>query len=290
MRNLIALLLCVALLPARAQTAETGSEQRSLLWKVSGNGLSQPSYLYGTIHLLCKSDNCFTPAALAAFKNTRQLYLEINMDDPQLMTKMQQLLLMPEGYSFKKLFKANDYKKLEQFFKDSVGYSLSLFDKMKPMAVLSILTQKFVPCTETVACEQELAKMAKAQQKPMNGLERLEDQVAVFDSIPDKAEAASLLKMVSEMGKEREQFRKLTIAYEQQDIHELYQQIQQSAEIAPFRDVLLDKRNANWIPVMKQQMQQTPTFFACGAGHLGGPKGVIQLLRQAGYKVEAIRQ
>jgi uncharacterized protein YbaP (TraB family) len=289
MRNLIALLLCIALLPAYAQHVQTGGGQRSLLWKISGNGLPQPSYLYGTVHLLCKGQSCFTPAVDAAFKSTRQLFLEVNMDNPELLANMQQLLMMPEGYSFKNLYQPDDYKKLDQFFKDSVGYSLSLFDKMKPMAILGLLMQQFVPCKETVSCEQELVKMAKAQQKQLNGLERLEDQIAIFDSIPDKDEAAGILKMVTGLTHEREQFQKLVKAYQQQDIEALYQQIQQSPEIAPFKNILLDNRNASWIPVMRRHMQQTPTFFACGAGHLAGPEGVIQLLRNEGYKVEAVR-
>jgi len=36
-------------------------------------------------------------------------------------------------------------------------------------------------------------------------------------------------------------------------------------------------------------MKDKSTFFAVGAGHLGGPKGVINLLKSAGYKVKAVK-
>ena len=58
--------------------------------------------------------------------------------------------------------------------------------------------------------------------------------------------------------------------------------------MAPYEELLLVRRNENWIPVMERIMREGSAFFAVGAGHLGGPKGVVNLLRQAGYTVEPV--
>jgi uncharacterized protein YbaP (TraB family) len=61
------------------------------------------------------------------------------------------------------------------------------------------------------------------------------------------------------------------------------------AESEGFEEELLDKRNAAWIPVIEKAAREKATFFAFGAGHLGGDKGVINLLRRSGYTVRPLR-
>ena len=58
---------------------------------------------------------------------------------------------------------------------------------------------------------------------------------------------------------------------------------------ADFENDLLVTRNQNWIPKIQQITKEKPTFFAVGAGHLGGKKGVIALLRDAGFTVKAVK-
>jgi hypothetical protein len=77
--------------------------------------------------------------------------------------------------------------------------------------------------------------------------------------------------------------------YKDQDIEGMQRQASEDPEIAGFEQILLINRNRNWIPVMERMMAEKPTFFAVGAGHLGGANGVLQLLKTAGYTVEPIR-
>jgi uncharacterized protein YbaP (TraB family) len=62
--------------------------ENSLLWEVSGNGLSKPSYLYGTIHMICGSDYFLSDKTKKAFEASEKLVLEIDMSDPKEMTEM----------------------------------------------------------------------------------------------------------------------------------------------------------------------------------------------------------
>ena len=63
----------------------------------------------------------------------------------------------------------------------------------------------------------------------------------------------------------------------------------QDPTIGGFADILLYDRNANWVKKLQQLMPENSLVIAVGAGHLPGKKGVLNLLREAGYKVEPIK-
>lgn len=79
-------------------------------------------------------------------------------------------------------------------------------------------------------------------------------------------------------------------AYHQQNAEALYRYIMSSPDIAGSEETLLFNRNRKWVPVMEQAMQKEKIFFAVGAGHLGGPQGLINLLREKGYTITGIRE
>ncbi|WPQ66133.1 TraB/GumN family protein [Chitinophaga sancti] len=263
-------------------------DSSSLLWKISGHGLSKPSYLFGTIHMLCTDDLPFSVAIGKAMKETKAFYMEFNMDDTEAMTRIAGEMMMPEGYSFKALLSPEDYTILSDYFRDSVGTSLQLLDKMKPMLIMSMLLEKTATCPNPVSCENMLLLLAKDQGLTIHGLENAEDQIAIFDSIPDKEEAASLVKQVKDMAASRTEYQQLLDAYYKADLNQLLGLILQEEDVVRYKKLMLDDRNNNWIPVITKQIQQTPSFFAFGAGHLAGKGGVIALLRKAGYKVEPV--
>lgn len=266
----------------------TAKDSSSLLWKVSGKGLTQPSYLFGTIHMICSEDLPFSVSIVNAMKETKAFYMEFNMDDTLAMMRIATEMILPPPYSFKALLSPADYTLLNNYFRDSIGVPLQTMDNMKPMVLMSMLMEKTVSCPEPVSCESMLMLLAKDQGMSIHGLEKAEDEMAVFDSIPDQEEAEMLVKTVKDLASSREDYQQLITAYYAADIEQLFELITQEEDISRYQTLLLDQRNQHWIPVITQQIQHTPSFFAFGAGHLGGPKGVISLLRAAGYTVEPV--
>ena len=263
-------------------------KENSLLWEISGNGLQQPSYLYGTIHLICKDDYFMSNVVKQKFSSAQQVFLEMDMDDPKMQMKMMKLAALPSGQSLKKIF-GDSFPMVDSFFKEKAGMGLIVFNGFKPMMVMSMLTLKMLPCTETESYENNFIALAKEQKKDIQGLETIEDQMQVFDNIPDSIEAANIIKMVKEFNEQSKQFADMVKVYKQQNIQELFQQIHSSPDLMNAQDDLLTKRNKNWIPVMENAMKQGSGFFAVGAGHLGGDIGLITLLRKAGYKVTPVK-
>jgi uncharacterized protein len=289
MRLLILLLLPACLFSACRTTRNQAPElkpvqENALLWEISGKGMPAPSYLFGTIHMICPEDFRMSDSTTAVFGRTGKLYLEIDMDDPAMALKTMQLAMMKEG-SLKDLMSAEDYAALNRFMTDSMKMPLAMFNKMKPFTLMSLLYTKILPCPTPKSYEQQFMAMAAGQKKEVLGLERLEDQFAVFDQIPDSAEARMILSMIRDFDAQRAEFARMVDAYKKQDLAALSRMMESSPDMKGFEEILLYRRNRNWIPVMESAMATSPCFFAVGAGHLPGPEGVISLLRKAGYRV-----
>jgi uncharacterized protein YbaP (TraB family) len=287
MKKLSAILIGIFILCGNLVQGQQQATEKSLLWEITGPGLSAPSFLYGTIHMICPADYSMSETIKNSFAKSNSLFLEIDMDDPSMNMKTLQLSMMKTG-SLKELMSDKEYAELEKFMKDSIGMPLMMFNKMKPFTLLSIMYMKVLPCTGMESYEQNFMEMAKSQKKEVYGLEKLEDQFAVFDKIPDSAEIKMILDMTRNFSDQKKEFSKMTESYKAKDLDALGNAISASPDIAGFEDILLVNRNRNWIPIMETAMKKEPTFFAVGAGHLPGKEGVIELLRNAGYTVKAI--
>ncbi|HRP57366.1 TraB/GumN family protein, partial [Agriterribacter sp.] len=162
-----------------AVTAQTDGNN-TLLWEISGNGISGASYLYGTMHMICADDFAISEQLKEKFKASQKVYLEVDMDDPAMNMKMMQLSML-QGKKLSDIFSDSDYHKLNIFFRDTIGMPLTLLNTMKPFILFSILTQKTLPCSEQESYELTFIEMAKAQNKDVLGLETIEEQMKIFD-------------------------------------------------------------------------------------------------------------
>ncbi len=268
---------------------KTNEDDNTLLWEISGNGLSSPSYLFGTFHMLCKKDISFSNNLKQAVKNANEIYLEMDMDDPATLFGGLMLMNMKQGKRLKDLYTPEDYKRVEAFFKDSLQTPLTLFQTMKPYFLVALLYPKMMPCRSVSGIEEELMKLAKENKKEIRGLETMAFQASIFDSIPYEKQAAELLKTIDSMAMSRQYFDSMLIAYKNQrlnDIEMLFSKNEFGME--EDQDILLDNRNKNWVGQLKDIMKKGSVFTAVGAGHLVGKMGLIALLRKEGYIVRPL--
>ena len=265
-------------------------EEKSLLYEISGNGLSQPSYLYGTIHIICKEDFVMTEATKQKFSETQQVYLEVDMDDPKMMPEMMKSMYMTDGSTIKNLLSEPDYQKVSQFFKDTLKMNIATMDKMKPFVLGSMSITKLLSCP-TQSYEETFMKMAKIENKEILGLETVQDQFGAMDKMGMKKQADMMLvKLVENWTDGKQEFKQLVTDYKNQDVEALLEDMSKSKTMDEgFEENLLTTRNQNWIAKIQKITKEKPTFFAVGAGHLGGKKGVITLLRNEGFTVKAVK-
>ncbi|HEY1019463.1 MAG TPA: TraB/GumN family protein [Sediminibacterium sp.] len=261
----------------------------SLLWEVSGNGLQQPSYLFGTFHLLCKGDFTVTPELENKLRASKQFYGELKMDDPGLLQASMLSKLMMQGHTLQSLIGETDYSNVSEKFQSITGMPITLFNTFKPFLSLSMLVQKGADCPDKVQPETEFVTVAKRLQLPVLGLETVEDQLNAIDKEPLDSQVLSLKKTILNFDSVKLVMSKMMAVYQLRDIDSLQQFITSSGGNEMFTTEMINKRNANWIPVMQSAMKSLPSFFAVGAGHLGGTAGLISLLRKEGYRVTPLK-
>ena len=263
--------------------------ENALLWKISGNGLAKPSYLFGTIHITC--DATLDKDVKAALDATTQLYLELDMDDPNLQAEMMGGMMMKDGKKMSTLANEADLATVDVFLQKNLGMSVKMVDAFKPALVSTFLYAKMLDCPMQ-SFEGELMKASAEQKEQVFGLEEVKDQLALFDAIPYDKQMQELVKTAKgNMVKDKAEFTEMMEVYKSKDITAMLAFMEKSENkmYAEFKDVMLDNRNKNWIPKIEAVAKQTPTFFGVGAAHLAGDNGVIKLLRKKGYKVEAIK-
>jgi len=263
--------------------------ENSLLWEIKANDKSKPSYLFGTIHLICPTDFSLSDSLKSAIKKTDQVALEVDMDDPGMMATMMKSMNMSDGNELKKLVTEPEYAKLTQFYKDSVGVGIAMFEKVKPFVLMGPLFNAVLAC-QPQSYEMSLVELAGKQKAEVIGLETIEEQMALFDSIPYKNQVKIILTMIDSLPQARKEFKELVELYKSQKINDLYNMTLKSEfDLDGNEEVLLFARNQKWISRIQKIMTEKPTFFAVGAAHLGGERGVIALLRKEGYLVRAVK-
>ena len=258
----------------------------SLLWKVTGKGISKPSYLFGTFHIICKEDFKVSTILQQKFNATEKLYEEMKMDDPSLQVKM--MTKMKSDKNLKQLLDSVSYKTLADSFQKITGVPLAFFSDYKPFLCVSMLTQKMLPCKDVTQPETEFIKLAKAKQIEVWGLETIDDEINAIDKISIDSQLTSLVKVVSNFDGVKQVMFMFLEMYKKRNPDELYKFMQSNGLDGVFASAMLEERNKRWIPTIIENLQKQPTFFAFGAGHLSGENGIITLLRKKGYKVTPV--
>lgn len=284
-----------------AQTKDTPSVstvQNALLWEITGKGLTKPSYIYGTIHLIPKSDFFLTEATKKALNESQKVMFEINMKDmqnPMLIFSIMSKAMMPRGQKLRDLISKEDYALVKTRFEE-IGLPLPMLESIKPMFLSAMVEGGGNPMDTsgkgaTTAYEMEIMKIADKDKKEMGGLETMEFQMGIFDSIPLKTQADMLVKSIKSVNNGDSEFKAMVELYKSQDIEAMAGTMKggEDNDLSKYESVLLTSRNKNWIPLIVKNSEGKSIFYAVGAGHLGGEMGVVNLLRKEGFTLKPLK-
>ncbi len=290
--SLLFALLGVTISTVQAQQPAKTAEQSALLYKISGKDLKKPSYLFGTIHLICEKDMFPADKLKSYLDQTDQTMLEMDMDDPAVIKKVAEVSVMKDGKTVKELLKPEEYAKLDEIYKSYLGISFDALASFKPLIATTalLMSPKVLGCQPPKMYDNMLAQTAIARKVPVIGLESAEEQISVIDSQSMEEQLKGLKEVASNPQKSIDSFQKLYKLYLTQDSDALYTlAVSEMKEPAFSQAKFLDNRNANWIPAIEKSISVTPTFIGVGAAHLGGKKGVVSLLRAKGYILTPIK-
>ena len=282
LKNTLALvLLLVTVFSVKAQ-----QNDNSLLWKVEGKGI-KTSYVFGTFHMIPKESFNLKDKVKNALAISQLMVLELDMDDPSLQSEMIEHSAMPEGTTLVEYMDKDEYVLIDTYLKGKLGAGLDQFKSFKPLMVSSMVMMGYMG-KDLASYEASLIALATEQQKEIKGLETIEYQMGVFDKQPYDIQLDEVVKLLEEKDAMGNMFNEMIEHYTTEDIDGLYNYMDGYFTNEGQMDDMLHTRNANWIPQIGNYSKDHSVFYGVGAGHLGGEKGVINLLRKAGYKVSPV--
>lgn len=285
-----------------------GGVNAQLLYKISENGLEKPSYIVGTYHLAPGNFADSIPGLKDAFASCKQIYGELDMQDAlsnENRDKIEKAQILPEGTTLSSLLTKEQMDRVNALMRETIGADMTnpmlaaQFDKMTPMALSTTLTvfafiKKSPNFNPMNLLDSHLQLLAQKQGMVIKGLETVDFQVEVLYGSSLEKQVEELMCVVDNFDDVVEMAEFVTAAYFSQDLDQLLDVTNEEGEgpcasSPESNDNLIYNRNANWVKAMPDIMRQAPTFFAVGAAHLCGDRGVLRLLEQAGYKIEGVK-
>ena len=280
-RNLLLLLLVIT---ASCTLAQKKNLDNALLWKVTGNNLSKPSFLYGTIHVQDKRVFNFSDSLYAAIKSADGFAMEIHPDSvvSAIMQKVNEEAT--EKY-VKKYLKKDEYDELNTKFRKEFGFDADRLTVRETYMLRQHLARpERRPDDMPTIVDAYLYGVAKNQGKEIAGLERAIDQVNMMNDLDvGDIDVKKVLKNLKKEQSLIDKFIQLYIKEDLKGIGDLMSYLPDKTE-----DKLLNLRNHLMVQRMDSLMQLKSFVVAVGSAHLPGEQGMIALLRQKGYTVQPV--
>jgi uncharacterized protein YbaP (TraB family) len=276
MKKLIIIALILSSLSVIAQN------ESSILWRISGNGLKEPSFLFGSMHIVPGKQFFINETISNCFKNVKTLIVEtdpkITLDDH---LKTTSLSMLPKGKTIKDFMDKDTYNECYTYWTDSMKVNKNQLNKMlsyKPIFLSSFLMSQYI--VQPKNYESEFFNLA-GKSKKLITLETLEEQISMMDSIP-------ISDQLSEYNADQQYFELLDL-YLKQDIHGIENLLLDETSM-DFKTLMIQMRTNNWLPKINEAINRESCFISVGLAHIIGENGFISILRKTGYTVEPIHQ
>ena len=295
MKTMKRLILAVAL----AGTAM--ASQAQLLWRVSGNGLERPSYVFGTHHMAPKAILDSVPQVRQVQNEVQQVCGEVNMLNMQnAMRATAEAMLLPSGKSLNDYLPADKRSAVDEVLKKYVGVGVDngAVQRMCPAAVTNqivsaMAAKQMVKDDADFRLDVYFQTKADKAGKKVVALETVQQQLKLLFSANPYRQGTMLACTAENIDWEATQLEMLTDAYMHRDLAAIKESVNQElgddCDYNPEeRAALITDRNRAWMDQMPAMMAGNSTLFVVGVGHLVGEEGLIKLLTAAGYKVEAV--
>ncbi len=267
-----------------AGTALAATAQAASVWKVTApNGGTL--YLGGSVHGLSSTDYPLPSAYNRAFDASSALVIE---DDPNVSKRAAERFFKsgfyPKGDSLRNHVDPRTYDYVRRVLRTVPEEEIA---KCKPWMLIMML---WSGSTNELGIEGFLTKRARANQKPILGLETFREHADVIAGLPDKQAELVLLQTFIPQAPGSDSHAKMLAAWRRGDADAITRfSHDMERDLPSFAQRLIVERNRNWIPKLERYLRDRRTYFVvAGAAHMGGPNGVLALLKARGYRIEQL--
>jgi uncharacterized protein YbaP (TraB family) len=277
-------LLATASFPSVAGAASTS------VWKVT-DPKGGTLYLGGSFHSLRSSDYPLPAAFDRACDASARLAFEI--DDHQadaFSTSIDKAGTYPRGDELKNHVDPRTYDYLRRVLARSKLSHESIARYRPWFLALMVETPGMEAFTSRLGVETYLTRRARAKSKSTTNLESTSEHIRVFSGLNDRESEACLLLSFITLERDGPEAIRSLAAWRRGDAETVWR-----TTSAGYRDFpalgerLLGVRNRAWIPKIEGYLHSGKIYFVVvGAAHMGGPSGVLALLKARGYQIEQL--
>lgn len=252
-------------------------------------------YLGGTCHVLRESDYPLPPEFEKAYRASQILVLEADLgqlNDPSVTRETVAKSRYDDGSTMDKHLSAKSYSQLAEYCKAN-DIPLTALNQFKvSIAMVSLTYMELVKLgIDQKGVDDFYYKLAKKDNKRIEGLESVEEQIDLIVSMADGNEDEFVSYSLKDIGNLKENFAELAAAWRKGDVVKLNELLiaeLKTHESKEYKKLIID-RNTKWLPIILSYQNRPQTrLVLVGAGHLVGPDGLIEALRKKGYRVDKL--
>jgi len=288
--------------------------ERGILWRISGNGLTKPSYIFGTHHLFSEKILDSIPGFYKAFDSIERVVGEVNSDIAKSRSEAVKYLSspsakMPIDTTYRDILSKKDLQQVDSFF---LQYLHCKSDKVyiRPdianIFISQMIQQKYMPIAYlniNGSLDGYIRNKAITEGKAFDGLESVDEQLKIAYGKRSnlKVEARQFIDFINSLPDYCESIKQNIRAYQNQDLNALKENYDKTLSIG-FKleedsirnknrsDELLKNRNLRWMKKLDNSINEKPTLIEVGVMHLVGEYGLINQFRILGYNVNPVRE
>ena len=292
----LALVFTLLLLaPGKGETQVVGNGyNNSLIYKIQSD--TNTVYLLGSIHVLAEEYYPLTRSFSYAYYNSRKIIFEVDPEilfSPKTSKQNEKYATFQDGRTLKSVLSPGTYRLLKKKL-TTLGIDIKDVQKFKPWIVyltMSGTVDSSIDFRPDLGIENYFYRMAKDAGKPTGGLETLQDQLNVFDTLPMKVQDALLKESLAltDSKKREKAFLHMVKSWHQGNLDGLEELVDTFKTYPLYYKNLLVKRNKNWVPQIEEFLtEEKNVLVIVGAAHLPGEDGLLNLLTEKGYELERV--
>jgi uncharacterized protein len=281
------LLVCLASLLFSTLNAQ----ETSILWEISGQGITKPSYLFGTLKFIGEKEY-FLPKEATDKIKASELFIIEDQVDHHAQHELNKALHFPKGETLANHLSASDYQKVVDFFGQEFKITKTQFEskyaRLKPLAI-SISMTRLALGERIKFYDIELLRFAKKTKLKTFSLESVEREAEAINTFSIADQSVALMHSVENFEKQKEEFKKLMADYPQGNLQEIFEYTLHPLENnTQFIEEFYFRRNEEWLIKIEKMIKENIAFISVGVAHLEGERGLLNLLKSKGYTLTPI--
>jgi uncharacterized protein YbaP (TraB family) len=281
-------LLAAAAMLWLAVPAWSDNDSHHILWEVKGR--HNTIYLLGSVHLLRPDDSAIPAEALRAYALSKTLVMELDLnatDSAAAIAEGTELGMLPEGQTLEGALGPDLYAKFKSHAA-AVGLDSEVASRCQPWFAALMLEQFELAKAgfdASSGVDMQFAQRAQTDEKPIIGLETLDEQLQIFASLSAQQQRDYLRSTLDEADGGADETEQMVHAWQHGDTVKLEQLLREATHDSPelFRKLTVE-RNRRWLPKITQMLNDDGNYLiVVGAMHLIGHDGLVDLLQHSGY-------